>query len=146
MKRKDLLVSVALILSLGLGGALAQNINKSLQQSQDPTGAFGVDTNNGVYFPGHILSSGTNRPTPTVTGTGSPTVSGTDTAGLITMGSSATTATVVFGQAFVSVPSCIVQWQSNLASEVYTLATTSIAITQTSTSTNKINYLCFSVS
>lgn len=138
--KKFLLISSAVLL-WGLGAALAQNITKSIQQSQDPTGAFGVDTNNGVYFPGHILSSGTNRPSPTVTGTGSPTISGTDTAFTVTMGTSATTATVVFGQAFVSVPTCVIQGVSNTV----VLATTSVAITQASQSANKVTGICLSV-
>lgn len=140
--RKYLLPS-ALILILGLGFALAQNINRALQLSQDATGAFSVDTNLGVYFPGHVLSpTGGIRPNPTVTGTGTPTISGTDFAGTITMGASATTATVVFGTAYVSIPACVLGWPAVLAAETYTIVTTSIAITQTSTSGNKVTYIC----
>src|ERR1035437_5512276 len=87
--RKYLLPS-ALILLLGVGIASGQVINKALQLSQDATGSFSVDSYNGVYFPGHILSpTGGQRPAPTITGTGTPTIVGTDTAGLVTMGSSA---------------------------------------------------------
>ncbi len=145
--RKYLLPS-ALILLFAAGFAGAANINKALQLSQDATGAFGVDTNLGVYFPGHILSPTAGRVLPTVTGTGTPTISGTDTAGTITMGTSATTATAVFGTAYVSVPSCIVSPQNAFTTTniSYTLATTSIALTQNSTSGNKINYHCMSAS
>lgn len=136
------------LICLVLGGALAgaQSITKALQLSQDNTGAFGVDVNNGVYFPGHVLSpTTTNRPLPTITGTGVPTDVGTDTSGLITMGTSATTATVVFGTAYVTVPQCVITSQT--ATTIgYTLATTSIAITQNTASGNKINYFCPSAS
>ena len=147
--RKYLLPSLLVLL---LGGALAgaQTINKALQLSQDATGSFAVDTNLGVYFPGHILSpTGGVRPAPTVTGTGTPTISGTDVAGTVTMGTSATTATMVFGAAYVSVPACVLSWQSvsgNISPIAYTPVTTSIAITQGTASGNKINYWCSSAS
>ena len=144
--RKYLLPS-GLSLLFGLSLALAQSVTKSVQLSQDPSGPIGFDTSNGVYFPGHILSSATG--TPSITGTGTPTLVGTDTAGLITMGASATTATAVFAKAYQSVPWCVVTWQApegGTASPIgYTLATTSIALTQGATSTNKINYICMSV-
>ena len=71
--RRYLLPSL-LILLLGGVYAGAQSITKALQLSQDATGSFGVDTNLGVYFPGHILSpTGGARPAPTVTGSGTPT-------------------------------------------------------------------------
>lgn len=147
--RKYLLPS-ALILLLGLGAVLAQNINKSLQLSQDPTGPIGIDTNFGAYFPGHILSAPllAGRPQPTITGTGTPTISGSDTAGLITMGASATTAIAVFGQAFLSVPSCVATYQSPVIASTplaYTIFATSLSITQPSSSSQKINYICLSV-
>src|SRR5258708_7527019 len=81
-----------LILALGLGLAVAQNITKTLQLSQDATGAFGVDTSNGVYFPGHILSTG--KPAPALTAcvtAGTPTLVGTDFSGVITAGTTAST-------------------------------------------------------
>lgn len=139
------------LLVLLLGGiyAGAQTINKALQLSQDATGSFGVDTSLGVYFPGHILSpTGGARPNPTVTGTGTPTISGTDTAGTITMGTSATTATVLFGTAYASVPACVISPQNAFTTTniSVTLVTTSIALVQNSTSGNKVNYLCMSAS
>ncbi len=140
--RKYLLPS-ALILALAAGLAGAQNINKALQLSQDASGAFGVDTTNNVYFPGHILNTGTGGPAPSVTGTGTPTVAGTDVAATITMGTSATTATVLFGRAYVSVPVCVAASQTSTATPIAFVPTaTSIAFTQASTSGNKINYFC----
>lgn len=153
MKLRSRLLSSALGLGLafGIGIAGAATINKALQLSQDATGSFSVDTNLGVYFPGHILSpTGGAQPNPTVGGGGTtPTITGTDTSGTVTMGTSATTATVTFGTAYVSVPSCVLSWQSALSAVTptsYTLATTSIAITQGSASGNKINYFCSSPS
>lgn len=150
MNIKRLLAPSALILALGCVWAGAQTINKALQLSQDATGAFGVDTTNGVYFPGHILSpTNTNRPLPSISGTGTPTLVGTDTAGLVTFGTSGTTATVVFGTAYVTAPWCVVSWQTpgTSASPIsYTLATTSIALVQTALTGSKVNYFCPSAS
>lgn len=145
---KKILLPSILVLALSGGLALAQTFTKAIQLSQDTTGAFSVDSNNGVYFPSHINTVGSSGPT--ITGTGTPTIGGTDTAGLITMGASATTATAVFGRAYLSVPFCVVSWQAPMNGTAtpiaYTLATTSIAITQGATSTNKINYMCMSAS
>lgn len=141
---RKLLLPSLLILALAGGVAVAQNITKAIQLSQDATGAFGVDSNNNVYFPGHILNTGRNQASPiSIAGTGTPTISGTDVSGTITMGSSATTATVTFGRAYGGVPNCVVSWQSvNNTAISYTLATTSISVVQPSTSGNKINYFC----
>ena len=69
-----------------------------------------------------------------------------DTAATVTMGASATTATVLFGTAYGSVPHCVVTSQpTGQASPIsYVPVTTSIAITQNSTSGNKIDYVCVS--
>jgi hypothetical protein len=133
-----------LILGLASVGAVAQTITKALQLSQDATGAFGVDTYNNVYFPGHILSVNRGSVQPTVAGTGTPTISGTDTSGTITMGSSATTAVVTFGRAYVSAPNCVLSPQNAFTTTniAYTTVTTSLSLTQNSTSGNKISYFC----
>lgn len=140
------LLPAFIVTILCIGFALAQTTYRSLQLSQDTSGGFSVDTNLGIYFPGHILSPTTgfgtqNQPLPTIGGTGTPTLAGTDSAGTITMGTSATTATVTFGRAYISVPSCIVSWNS-ASPGTYVQATTSLAITQISTSGNKISYFC----
>lgn len=137
-----------LILCLAGGLAVAQTINKAIQLSQDASGAFGVDTTNNVYFPGHILTTALSAPAPTVAGTGTPSILGTDFAGTITMGASATTATATFGRAYVSVPHCVVTWQSipNGTAISYTLATTSLSVAQPAGSSNKVNYFCTAVS
>ncbi len=146
--RKYILPSL-LILALGLGLAVAQNITKALQLSQDATGAFGVDTSNGVYFPGHILSTGKPAPalTACVTG-GTPTLVGTDFSGVITAGTTASTSCVVtFGTAYVTAPNCVVSWQSGpLAAMSWATSTTALTITQTSNASSKIAYICTSAS
>lgn len=131
--RKHLLPS-ALILALAAGFAVAQNITKSVQLSQDASGPIGFDTNNNVYFPAHILTTGLAGP-PTVSspnGT-APTVTGTDFMGTITGGSAGdSTATVTFKQAFLATPNCLLTSQNQSVSPVsYTLATTGINITST---------------
>jgi hypothetical protein len=146
--RQYLLPSL-LVLALAGGLAGAQTINKAIQLSQDASGAFGVDTTNNVYFPGHILATGAAGPAPTVVGTGTPTIAGTDVAGTITMGASATTAIATFGRAYVTAPSCVLSNQTAVSSTsniAYTILTTSISISQPSTSGNLINYHCISIS
>lgn len=142
MNFRRYLLPSAIILGLAASFAVAQNINKALQLSQDNTGAFGVDSNNGVYFPGHILSTGTGRPSPTVLGTGTPTIAGTDAAGLVTSGTSATTATVTFGQVFLTAPECVVSSQTAATPVGYTITTTALALTFSTASALKINYWC----
>lgn len=146
-KLRHLIFPSLLILCLTGGLAIAQTIVRALQLSQDTTGAFSVDSNNGIYFPSHLNVLGTFPPT--ITGTGTPSIVGSDTAGTITMGTSATTATAVFARAYLSVPNCVVSWQSSagtLTPIAYTVATTSIAVSQGATSANKINYMCISAS
>lgn len=145
--KKVLSLALLGLLLLGGGYAVTQNINKALQLSQDATGAFGVDTNNNVYFPGHILSTGPGTPTLTACGTGTPVIAGTDTAGVVTMGTSATGCVITFAKAYASVPWCVVSWQATpLASQLYTVTATAITTIQTSASANKLNYVCSSAS
>jgi hypothetical protein len=151
MRNRLLSTALGVGLALGIGFAGAQTINKALQLSQDATGSFAVDSFLGIYFPGHVLSpTGGTRPAPTVAGIATTTITGTDTAGVITMGTSATTAIATFGTAYGSVPWCTVTPQNTFvagtSSLAYTLATTSITLTQNSTSGNKINYFCTSSS
>lgn len=145
---KKYLLPSGLILLLGLGLAVAQQTFRAIQLSQDTTGIFQVDTNFGVYFPGHLLMSGTNRPAPTVNGTGStPTIASTstDNSGTVTAGTSSSVINIVFGQAFLSVPNCVVTWQSpgTVTSPLnYTVVATGINVAQGATTGDKINYWC----
>lgn len=142
-----------LILALAwFGPAIAQNITKSIQLSQDGTGTIGYDTGNNVYFPAHILSTVRGSPAPTVTGstcgTTAPAITGTDFAGTVTVGSSATTSCVVtFGTAFVTAPTCVVSPKSTiLAAFSFATSTTALTVTQTSTASNTFTYICSSLS
>ena len=149
---KKYLLPSGVILALGLGFAFAQNISKSVQLSQDPTGLVGYDTSNNIYIPGHLLTTTRGGPPPTVTGstcgTTTPSVVGSDFAGVITVGTSATTSCVLtFGTAFVTAPVCLLTPKSAiLAALSYATSTTALTITQTSTASNTIAYLCTSSS
>lgn len=149
---KSALLPSALILACFLGGVFAQNITKAVQLSQDATGMIGYDTSNGVYFPGHILSTTKGSPAPTVTGatcgTTAPSITGTDFVGTVTIGTSATTSCVItFGTAFVTAPTCLLTPKSAiLAALSYAASTTALTITQTSTANNTISYMCSSLS
>jgi hypothetical protein len=133
-----------LILALAGGYAMAQTINRALQLSQDTSGAFSIDTNNGIYFPNHIFSTGR---TPTITGTGTPLIRGTDSAGQITMGSSGQTAIAVFGRAFLTTPYCVVSTNVTMLSPLWvTTLLTSFTVNQVATSGNLVNYICLSSS
>lgn len=146
------LAPVGLILACFLASALAQNITRSVQLSQDPTGIFGVDSTNSVYFGNHILSTTRGGPPPTVTGstcgTTAPSITGSDFAGTVTVGTSATTSCVVtFGTAFNTAPTCVLTPKSAiLAAFSYAATTTALTITQTSTANNTISYICTSLS
>jgi hypothetical protein len=138
-----------------LGGlAIAQNITSSVQLSQDPRGAIGVDSNGNVYYQNnvHILSSPNVAAPPVLTACitgGSPTLTGTDFSGTIVSGTTASTSCVVtFGKAFVTAPRCVVTWAAGgpPATTSWTTSTTALTITQASTSSVTINYICVSTS
>lgn len=146
MNWKRYLLPSALILAVGLALANAQNINKALQLSQDSTGAFGVDANNNIYFPGHVLTTGPGTPvlTACITG-GTPTIAGTDFIGTLTAGTTASTSCVVtFNKAFLAAPTCLVAWAAGgpPATTSWTTSTTALTITQASTASSVINWMC----
>ena len=127
---KRYLLPSALIVALAGGLAIAQSITKSVQLSQDPSGPIGFDTNNGVYFPGHVLSTGP-KPVPALSSCGgSTTVAGTDTSGTFTGTAGTATCTLTFTQAYLTAPYCVVVSNSqSTAPLAYTIATTSIQVT-----------------
>jgi hypothetical protein len=91
---------------------------------------------------GHI-QTGTTAPALSSCGGGTPVIVGSDTAGLVTMGTSATGCVITFATAYTAVPLCVVTWQATpLASQSWATVAASITLTQTSTSTNKVNYFC----
>lgn len=98
-------------------------------------------TATGLTTVGKVATSGT-APALTSCGT-SPAIVGSDTAGTVTLGTATpTTCTVTFNAAYAASPICIVSWQTNIASMQYTVSTSAISITQTATSSNKVNYHC----
>lgn len=93
-------------------------------------------------FDGHIIPQSTSPPVLTSCGT-SPTIVGTDTAGIVTMGTTATGCVITFAQAYALAPYCVVTWIATpLASQSYVTAASNITTTQTSTTNNKLQYIC----
>ena len=90
---------------------------------------------------GHLADTGA---TPSLSSCGtSPTISGTDIAGVVTMGTGTPTGcTITFATAYTNAPYCLVTWQTNIASMQYTISASTITLVQTATSSNKINYMC----
>ena len=92
-------------------------------------------------YSGHQATSG-SAPALTSCGT-SPTIAGTDTAGLVTMGTASPTGCVItFASAYTTAPYCNVSWLINIASMQFTVSTTAITLVQTGTSSNKVMYRC----
>lgn len=86
---------------------------------------------------------GTTAPALSSCGT-SPTISGTDLAGTVTMGTGGPTGCVItFFSAKSAAPHCIVSWIATpLGSQSYATATTGLTLTQTATSSNVVKYIC----
>lgn len=133
--------------------ALAQNFTASVQLSQDPRGPLPIDSNQNIYITNnrHLLSFLGASPGPSVSaacGTTGQSVSGTDFQGTITVGGTATTSCpLTFGQAFLTAPTCVLAPKSGiLAAFSWTTSTTGFTVTQTSTASNTISYVCSSVS
>lgn len=82
---------------------------------------------------------------PVPTGTGTPTMAtgSTDSAGEATSGATATSLIITFAKAKTNAPFCTVTPQTQLVAFAYTISTTAITITQTATSGEKIDYVCF---
>lgn len=74
-----------------------------------------------------------------------PVVSGTDMVGEVTMGTGSPTTIVLTFNTWVAKPKCVVSWQANLASMQYAVGGSGpyiLTLTQTATSSNKINFHC----
>ena len=100
---------------------------------------FGTATS----VPLHLASAQTTAPALTSCGTGSPTIVGSDTAGTITMGTSATGCIATFNVSYTSAPHCTVTWRATpLLSQSYVVAAATITLTQTSASGNLVDYVC----
>ena len=80
---------------------------------------------------------------PTLTCGTSPSFSGNDLAGTVTVGTaSPTSCAIPFAVTKSAAPTCIVGSQTQLAAFSWTVSTTAITVTQTATSSNKIAYVC----
>lgn len=89
-----------------------------------------------------IRAAGT-VPALTSCGTGSPTISGSDLAGEVVLGTAATGCIITFNVAYAATPYCTVTWQTTPGLvQTYTVSTTAITLAQTSASGDKVNYTC----
>lgn len=124
MLRRYLAAAAALLLCAG--PALAANIQLD--------GALTVG--------GHMIT-GATPPVLTSCGT-SPAITGSDTAGIVTMGTGTPTGCVItFAAAYATAPVCVVTWIATpLASQSYVTSASAITLTQTATSSNKVQYVC----
>jgi hypothetical protein len=103
--------------------------------------SFGVT---GSGLPTHIATAQPTAPVLTSCGGGSPAITGTDEAGIVTMGTSATACTITFNVAYASTPTCVVNWLATpLAVQAYAVSSANIVLEQTSASGNKATYVCF---
>jgi hypothetical protein len=90
----------------------------------------------------HGSWSGT-APVLSACGGGTPTIVGNDMHGTVTMGTSASGCVITFAGSFGSQPNCTVTWRATpLASQSYAVTTAAITLTQTSTSSNVVDYQC----
>lgn len=142
---KKLFLPSALILVLGLGFALAQNITKSVQLSQDGTGTIGYDTSNNVYFPAHILNNAlAGAPTASAPVGTAPTLrtGSSDFSGGWIGGAGNTSGTITFKTAYLQEPNCLVISQNPATSPIaYNAVATGINLT-TLTGAVVVNYIC----
>ena len=155
--RKLLALLFVAALAIGGGVAIAQVYPPAQVQQMFGTDLFqdnqqgGAPQSQNVYATGLQLQSWifgsalghSAKPVVSTCGTTAISNVGTDYAGTVTVGSSATTAcTLTFAVAYNKVPSCVVTSQSQLTSFAYAVAAGTIIITQTSTASNLWNYVC----
>lgn len=153
MRLRHLLSAFAIGASLFAGVAIAQNINKSMQLSQDPTGAFGVDVNNNMYLlkGQHLLAStagGGAPPSTLQTGNGNgmslATVTGTDFNFQIVTPAVSTSGIFLFGVAYLTAPRCVVAASGQVV-PTFTTTTTGINFTTDVASSTYVGF-CSSTS
>ena len=110
-----------------------------------PTATLTVGDGAGSATQGnHIAFVNTTQPALTSCGGGSPALdaTGSDVAGTITEGSSATGCVLTFNKAFATAPHCTVSSSTGLASLTWTISTTLLTISNSSTSSGKVSYIC----
>lgn len=122
-------------------GAQTQSIRVLISESTPTASAImtiqGTDLKFTVGGQGFAPTMGACGTTPTLT------AGSTDSAGEITTGTTTTSCVLNFGSTKANPPFCIVtQENTNLAAFTYVAATTTLTITQTSTSNNKFAWVC----
>ena len=128
---------------LALLAAVVAYAQVSVQTRSGDGGVLWFDINSHAILPGHIVSTG-QPPVLTACGGGSPAVVGSDLAGTVTVGTTATGCVITFSKAFSVAPSCIVGWATApLAAMSWSTTTAALTVVQTSASSNVINYICF---
>ena len=121
------------------------NLVETMRWTHD--GNVGIGTTNPgakLEVSGHIAASGSAA---TVGSCGtSPTISGNDTKGAVTVGSGATTScTVTFNSAFASAPICVVTWRGSASTIGVGVTTTTSALTVNFSADAQglsFNYMC----
>lgn len=114
------------------GAAGAGNVYASLLQLQ------------AWVFGGDSQRTGVTAPALTSCGTGSPTISGNDFAGTVTVGTSATGCVITFNTAYAVAPTCVATSRTapGTTTPAYTVSTAALTLTQASGSGNLWDYIC----
>lgn len=160
--RKSRIIGAALGLlgiGAGIGAVIAQSISVPRVQSLGPTDIMQVvpgaaPSAQSVYasllqLQAYLLGGNSQRtsvtaPALTSCGTGSPSILGDDVAGTVTMGTSATGCVITFNTAYGTAPHCVVTSRTAYGTTAlaYTVSTAAITTTQSSGSSNLIDYFC----
>lgn len=107
--------------------------------------AFASSTNTIVLGGDRNMHVYTGGGTPTLSSCGtSPSISGNDNDGLVTVGGTASGCTITFAIAYATTPSCMVTNQNSsvVNAMTYSVSTTALTVTQTSLDNAKLNYQC----
>ena len=89
----------------------------------------------------HVVATGT---VPVVSSCGtSPSIRGTDMAGVVTVGSvSATTCTLTFASQWVNAPACVISSNAAIASQTVTVTSSTLVFAGTLITSDVVNYVC----
>ena len=133
-------ITVPYVTSIATTDAI--QIIKGAVPSAASTYATGLQLRN--FILGNNSQFGATAPTLSSCGTGSPSVVGSNVAGTITVGTSATGCVATFATAYALAPICNITSQTAYATTTpaYSVSASAITITQTSTSGNKYDYIC----
>ena len=136
MERKTLGIALGLAL---LAGAAWAVVDRGVQFSQDTANTYITSDTAARHI--HTPVAGGGTPALTTCGT-SPTITGNDFVGTLTIGSAATACTATFATAYPAAPRCfLVPQGSTTAFPVYTTTTTTIAVA-TGVASTAYFYMC----